>query len=214
MSEDARRDADDGHVGRHMGHDDGARADDGAAADGLLGNDAGATSHEDSVSDFHMARDIALGAQRSPITERGIVADRAIEVHEDEFAQGDVGGEDGARADDRATSELHPRADQGLRMHEGQELSSGGEERSDQFLLQTGHADTAEIDAVGRRAMTRERTDGGEVAEWLQGLGVVIEEAGDGPSLAAVGMLAGPGVTFATEAACTDDEELFHVQVT
>ena len=62
--------------------------------------------------------------------------------------------------------------------------------------------------------MARERTDGGEVAEWLQGLGVVIEEAGDGPSFAAAGMLAGPGVTFATEAARTDDVELFHVQAT
>jgi hypothetical protein len=27
-------------------------------------------------------------------------------------------------------------------------------------------------------------------------------------------MLAGPGMTFAAEAACTDDVELFHVQAT
>jgi hypothetical protein len=62
--------------------------------------------------------------------------------------------------------------------------------------------------------MVRERTDGGEITESLQGRSVVIEEAADDPCFAAVGMLAGPGMTFAAEAARTDDVELFHVQAT
>jgi hypothetical protein len=97
---------------------------------------------------------------------------------------------------------------------EGDEFRSSRNQWGDELLFGVRQAKSTEVDVVGRWAMAGERTDGGEITESFQGLSVVIEEAGDDPCFAAVGMLAGPGMTFAAEAARTDDVELFHVQAT
>ena len=62
--------------------------------------------------------------------------------------------------------------------------------------------------------MASERRYGCEASERGKRVQIIVKETGDRPCAATVGMLAGPGVTFAAEAARTDDVELFHVQAT
>lgn len=57
--------------------------------------------------------------------------------------------------------------------------------------------------------MAGQRAHGGEITEWLQCIGVVVQEAGDGPSLAVIGMLARPDLAFTAEPTRTDDMEFF-----
>jgi len=66
MSEDSRRDADDGNTRGDIGRNHRTRTDDGTAADGFARNDARATTHEHAISHANMARDIALRAHRGP----------------------------------------------------------------------------------------------------------------------------------------------------
>ena len=97
-------------------------------------------------------------------------------------------------------------------MDEGQELGAGGDQGSDELFLLRREAEAAEEDLVGRRTMSREGPDRGEVAEAFQRGRVVVEEGAKGPDTPVVGMLPGPGVHLAAEAAGADDEEFLHVR--
>ena len=63
MSEDSRRNTDDGDARRDISHDDGASADDRTTADGLARDDAGPATEKDAVRHAHVAGDITLGAE-------------------------------------------------------------------------------------------------------------------------------------------------------
>ena len=79
-------------------------------------------------------------------------------------------------------------------------------------VLLRREAEAAEEDLVGRRTMSREGPDRGEVAEAFQRGRVVVEEGAEDPDTAVVGMLPGPGVHLPAEAAGADDEEVIHVR--
>ncbi len=139
MSEDSRRNTDDGDARRDITHDDGAGADDATATDRLARNDAGAAAHKDAIGHADVAGDITLGAQRGPRSKLGVVANGAIEIHHSEIPDLDVHGEDGAGADDHAFAKLHPGAEMGLGVDEGREFRAGGDERGDELLLERRH---------------------------------------------------------------------------
>ena len=106
-----------------------AGADDGAATDGLFRDHAGSTPHKDAVRHADVSGDIALGTERGPRPERGVMSDSTIEVHHGEVADLDVDGKDCPRADDDALAELHPGAEMGLWVDERQEFCPRGNQR-------------------------------------------------------------------------------------
>ncbi len=95
-------------------------------------------------------------------------------------------------------------------MDEGEELRPDGDQWGDELLLERRHAEADDVKLVGRGFVPSQGKDGSERPEWLQGFGIIVQESGQLPLAAAIGMLARPGIEFPAEAAGADDQELFH----
>jgi hypothetical protein len=107
-------------------------------------------------------------------------------------------------------AEFHACPNEGLRVDERQEFRPTGDQRSAQPLLESGHTQSDKIKRVRRWLVASEGMHRGEAPKLGERVGIVVQETGYSPSMAAIRMLASPSVKFPSETAGTDDEQFFH----